>query len=551
MIKQEIREELSRRLNIDSGLEYTLEETPDTIPGDLGTNLAMLLSRKSSRPMEEIYGEIITGLKDSELIQKTEKADRGFLNFHLSDKRLHDELKKAAAGTDNYPGINLGRGRKVLLEFVSSNPTGPLHIGHGRCAVLGDALARLFMKTGYSVSKEYYMNDTGTQIDILGETVRLKCLELLGRPNTEEEQQWVLEKGYKGKYIEDVSRQIMRENGITGAEQLGQKYPAGFFGGHACRIILDLIREDLAKFNIVFDSWVSENSLHEKKLVGDTIELLKEKGMTYESEGALWFKSTAFGDEKDRVLVRKTGQTTYFANDIAYHRTKYERGYDSLINILGADHHSSVKRLSASLKALGYDETRLSVLLYQFVSLSRAGKLISMSTRGGQFITLKEVVDEIGADACRYFLLMRSHDSHLRFDLEVAKKQSPENPVYYIQYAHTRCSGIIRQAQSEMEKDLAEAADCSCLKLETERELMKKVLFYPETLQLCVRRLSPHYLTTFLLDLAGAFHKYYDTARIITEEKPLTLARIELVKAVKTVLGAGLSSLGISAPEKM
>jgi arginyl-tRNA synthetase len=551
MIKQELKEEIAQKLKNKNIPEYTLEESPNNIPGDIGTNLAILLSRKTSRPINDVFEEIAKKLSDSKLIKKVEHVGPGFLNFYISEQRLYTELHTVNSLKESYPEINPGNGKKILLEFVSANPTGPLHIGHGRGAVIGDVLARLFSKSGYSVNTEYYINDTGNQIRILGDTVRLKCLKIMGIRNAMDEEKLLAEKGYKGKYIEDIAGNIIKEQNISNPEDIRTKYPRSFFAQKAYNIILGMIKEDLSKFNIKFDNWLSERSLYENKSVEKTLKSLVEKGVVYEKDDATWFKSTLYGDEKDRVLVRKTEHETYFANDVAYHRYKYDRGYERLINVWGADHHGYVRRIKAAIKALGYNENNLDIVLCQLVSLSRGGKPIAMSTREGKFIPLAEVIDEIGRDACRYFLLTRSPEAHIEFDLELAKKHSPENPVYYIQYAHTRCCGVLRQSSQCPAGNSAESINYSLLKLPQERELMKKILFYSEIIHLCIRNLSPHHLTAYLLDLSGIFHRYYDKYRIITEEKELTLARLNLVTAIKTVLNNGLSILGISAPEKM
>jgi len=553
MITEELYLEFKTLLNLQDDIKFSIEEPPKGINSDFATNLLLQISKKDKIKPEKFYQEIVKKLEKSKIATDFVFSKPGFINFNISKKRLIEELQKVKNEKDKYPVIQQEKPESILIDFVSSNPTGPLHIGHGRCAVIGDILSRILSFIGHKVQKEYYINDSGTQIEILGKSVRLKAEELKGEKSPS---YYRLEKGevnpssyeqdenlYRGKYIEEIAKDLLKEydNKIPEPEII-QKF--------AIEKILNIIKKDLHDFRVEFDSWVYESDLIKNGLVETTIKELEKKGLIYEKDNALWFKSEQFGDEKDRVIRKSEGKYTYFGTDIAYHKYKFNRGFEKLIDIWGADHHGYINRIKSAVISLGYKEENLVILLYQLVSLLRAGERVRMSTRAGEFITLKEVIDEIGIDSARYFLSTKSPSAHLEFDLEVAKKKSSENPVYYIQYAHTRCCGILREAMTQ--KDLSdEKANLELLNEKEEILLMKKILFYPDILLMCARNLTPHHLAMYLLDFAGIFHKFYDTHRVITENREISRARLYLIKAVKTVLKNGLDLLGISAPERM
>ncbi len=433
-------------------------------------------------------------------------------------------------------------GKKVLIEFVSANPTGPLHIGHGRGAAYGDSLSRLFEFLGAKVEREYYINDVGNQMEILAQSVRSHI-----------DKKPLQDIGYKGKYIEDIANEI--KNSKLEIENAGIKE-------FTINKILEWIKNDLEKFGVHFNNWFWESSLYpdpvsrdgvyKKNEVDEIIQKLKEKNLAYEKDGAVWFKSTDFSDDKDRVLVRDDGRKTYLASDIAYHFNKYKRNFDQYIDIWGADHHGYVERMKGAVKSVGCDDKKLKIILYQLVNIIKDGKKINMSTRAGEFITLQEVMDEVGIDATRFFLLMRNSESHLDFDLDLAKKQTPENPVFYVQYGHARICSIFKEAEKQgVGSRKSEVGGLELLKLKEERELIKKVLYFDDLLEIAARDYSPHYLTKYLQDIASCFHSYYNRNRVLTENTDLTNARLAMCQAVKNVLKDGLNILGVSAPEKM
>ena len=537
MIKQELREKISGLIELPPSLQFTVEQPPKHSQSDLATNLPIILSRTTGKEIKKIADEVISKLQSSQLVEKIDFAAPGFINFNISLQRLAQELKTVTAEDNAYPGIDSGKNKKVLLDFVSANPTGPLHIGHARCAIIGDTLSRIFRQFGWETLQEYYVNDIGTQMDILSESVEFRSRQLNG------EKIDFPENAYKGEYITEIAGDINSKY-----ENLPQREEIKKI---TLEKILDIIKNDLTDFGVNFDSWIYESELHNKGIVEKTIDLLKKQGVVYEKDGALWFGSAESGDEKDRVVKRKDGRYTYFGADIAYHSDKIARGFDKLINIWGTDHHGYVPRIMSAIKSLGYDENNVKIILYQLVSLSRNGVRLKMSTRAGEFITLREVMKEIGVDATRYFLSTRTPESHLEFDLELAKKQSPENPVYYVQYAHTRCCGIFREAKLEPSQKIFSGVNVSLLKEPAERCLMKKILFYPDTLNSCINDYTPHHITTYLLDLAGSLHKYYDGYRVLGNDEVLKISRLYLINAVRIVIRNGLSLLGISAPSRM
>lgn len=514
--------------------------------GDFATNVAMQLAKPEKmapRQIAEILVKELTEIGD--LFEKLEIAGPGFINFFINKDVWRDSLKTILAEGDEYGKVTVGAGKKVQVEFVSANPTGPLHIGHGRGAATGDAVASLLSAAGFEVVREYYINDAGNQMDTLGKSVYLRYCELLGK---------TIEfpaDCYQGDYIRDIARDLVTKFGsrYLDAPDEGAIPVFAKIGGD---IILDGIKDDLADFGVVHDTWFSEQTLFDSGKVAEAISLMRERGHIYEEEGALWFRTTDFGDDKDRVVVRGNGVTTYFASDIAYHRDKYDRGFDWAINVWGADHHGYVPRLKAIVEGLGRDPDDLKIILVQLVSLLRNGEPVAMSTRSGEFVTLKEVVDEVGRDAARFFFLMRRSDSQLDFDLELAKRQSTENPVYYVQYAHARICSIFETA---IEKGLVpeDFAATPLTKLEAAEELalIKFLGKFPETVEGSALNFEPHRITYYLQELAGLFHSFYNRHRVIGEDQELSAARLLLLKCTAQTLKNGLLLLGVSAPEKM
>jgi arginyl-tRNA synthetase len=514
--------------------------------GDYTTNVAMAMASHTGKPPRAIAETIIGCLEDAEgIIERVEVAGPGFINFFLKESYWHYFLREADRQGERYGEGELGKGKRALVEFLSANPTGPLHIGHGRIAAFGDSLANLLEKVGYEVEREYYVNDRGTQMQLLGQSVHSRYLEDAGRESA------FPTDGYQGAYIREIARAIKKEEGdryLVPADQT----VINALGEKAAQIVLGWIREDLERFRVRFDRWYCETELYTSGLVPRLLDQLRGKGYLYEDQGALWFKSTLFGDEKDRVVIRGNDATTYFASDIAYHKDKYDRGYDLLIDIWGADHHGYIPRMEAVIQALGYDRSIFKVMLVQLVNLLRAGKQVSMSTRTGEFTSLKEVIQEVGVDACRYFFMLRRADSPLDFDLELAKKEGVENPVYYVQYVHARVSSIFKKAaEKEVEIPTFDNADCSLLCLPEERLLAKRVAIFPEFVEGMALALEPHRLTSYLQDLAGIFHSYYNKHRVISDDKEMTKARFLLVKVIQGVVRSALGLLGIAAPVEM
>ncbi|MBE3127630.1 MAG: arginine--tRNA ligase [Candidatus Atribacteria bacterium] len=514
--------------------------------GDLSTNIAMQLSRElKSKPLD-IAHLIVSNLDIQDtIVDKVKIAGPGFINFWLNENWLYKILDEIREQGENYGKVNLGKGKRVQVEFVSVNPTGPLHVGHGKCAAVGDALSGILKAAGYEVEKEYYINDQGKQIDILGQSVQVRYNNFL-----EEKREFPAD-GYKGEYIFDIAKEIIDkfQDKYKGRDD---KETQEFFKVFTLKKILSGIKKDLKDFGVEFDVWFSEKSLYEQNKLQEVIELLQQRGFLYEEKGALWLKSTVFGDEKDRVVIRENNIPTYFASDIVYHQNKYQRGFDKVIDIWGADHHGYINRMKAAAQALGYSEDFLDVLIVQFVTLIKDGKEVGMSTRGGEFITLRDLMREVGKDVARYFFLMRSYDSHTEFDLDVAKSQSMENPVYYIQYAYARICSIIKKAEQEGIKiDKNKKVNLHLLDKEEEIELIKKLSSLKEVVRKSALTWKPHLLTTYLYDLASSFHKYYTVHRVITEDKELTKARLILIDCTRIVLFNTFKILGISAPESM
>jgi arginyl-tRNA synthetase len=519
--------------------EICLDVPQDSRFGDLSSNLALRLAKKAKAKSADIASQIVARIKKdlktstvADYVKEVTAEGAGFINFHLSDRYFYEELKNILVKEQDALRQNIGKKENVLIEFVSANPTGSLSVAHARQATVGDVLAGILEFLGFKVSREYYLNDEGNQISILGDSVRLRIKELEGEridfpPNY-----------YQGDYIYDIARKAQNEN-LTPKKDLGE---------YAAKYILEIIKKELDDFGTEFNVWYSQKSLRESKKIEQAIDFFKKKSFVYEKEGALWFKSTEFGDDKDRVIIKSDGAYTYLAPDIAYHQGKYERGFKWLVNLWGPDHHGYINRLKAACQALGHAPDSLSIVIVQLVTIFREGKPVQMSTRRGAYITLREVLDEVGKDASRFFFLMRRTSSHLDFDLETAKKQTPENPVYYVQYAHARICSILRNSQVEIN---AKTLNLSLLKEKEEMALIKKILQLQDVLIICYKTLDPYALTVYLQELAEAFHKFYDLHRVLGQEEALTQARLVLIEAARTVLATGLELMGISRPESM
>ncbi|MEE8345086.1 MAG: arginine--tRNA ligase [Woeseiaceae bacterium] len=556
-------------------ISKSVERTRDSRHGDFTTNIAMRLAKSIGKNPRELAAQIIEHLPASELVNKVEIAGPGFINFHVSSAAFHQEIVSILDDGDNYGRQEAKEKPRYLLEFVSANPTGPLHVGHGRHAAYGATLGNLIEAIGYPVDREYYLNDAGRQMDILGVSVWIRMLEQSG------ERVPFPEAGYKGDYIGEIAASVDKSRlPEVSADELCSDLPADAPDGDKEEFIGALIRkaseflgedqfrylrreaharisadieDDLKGFGIEFDCWFSEQSLTDDGLISDALQVLKDRGMLYEKDGATWFRATDYGDEKDRVVVRENGKTTYFASDIAYHYGKRKRGYDHLLDVLGSDHHGYVARVRAGLEAMGYAGDCLEVELVQFVSLYRADKKLSMSTRSGNFVTLRQLREEVGNDAARFFYVMRSNDQHLDFDLELAKAHSNDNPVYYIQYAHARVVSVFRQLDEKSLKwDKGPGLENLALLAEThEKALMRTLSRYPEIIELAANNRAPQHLVHYLRDLASEFHTYYNAHTFIVDEDDLRNARLALIAATRQVIANGLSVLGISAPDSM
>lgn len=523
-----------------------LEIPKDETKGDYATTLAMTLAAAEKVPPRAVAETIVSHIEDSDgMIDRIEIAGPGYINLFLKKGYLLQTLKDAVRMGDRYGRLDIGKGKSVQVEFLSANPTGPLHIGHGRVAAFGDSLARLLKAAGYDVQKEYYINDVGNQMETLGRSTYIRYMQIFdpGVP--------FLQDGYKGDYIKDIAQEVaadVRDRYM----RLSEEEALPFFIEYSKNRILEGIKKDLEDFGVYYDNWFSEKSLHDNGEVDSVLGTLREKGYLYEHDGALWLQTTAFGDDKDRVLVKSSGQKTYIAPDIAYHQDKFKRGFHLIIDIWGADHHGYEPRMRAGVRCLGYPEESLKILFVQFVTLLREGKPVSMSTRAAEFVTLREVLDEVGSDAARFMFLTRRSDSHLDFDLELVKRESSENPVYYVEYAHARIVSIFKQAGSRgMTVPSVEDVDLSLLDLLEEIKMIKLIARYPEWIEASALALEPHRLTFYLLDLATAFHNYYAHHRVITEDSRLAAARLILLQGVIQVLRSALGTLGIKAPERM
>jgi len=514
--------------------------------GDLASNLALVLARGERKPPRAVAEILVRHLRDDAgILADVQVAGPGFLNFRFAPSYWQRCLADAERAGEGYGHSAVGAGRRVQIEFVSANPTGPLHVGHARGAVTGNALALLLEATGHAVAREYYVNDAGNQMKLLGASTYARYAELCGCPAP------FPENGYPGDYVRDVAAAIRVADGDRWMAVDADEARAAL-RDRAGAMLLDQIRDDCALLRIRFDAFVSERALRAAGLVEDTLAALTRAGFVYEAEGARWFRSTAFGDDKDRPLVKSDGALTYFAADVAYHRQKYAEGYDRIIDVWGADHHGHVPRMRAAMQALGLDPARLEVALVQVVHLTRGGEPVRMGKRSGEFVTLREVVEDVGADATTFFLLMRKSDAHLEFDLELAKRQTAENPVFYVQYAHARVASVFRAAAAAgLDRAAAAAADPARLVEPEELALIRRIAQFPEVVEAGALELEPHRVVFFLVDLAGDFHRYYNRIRILGEDRELAAARLLLAANVQKVVRAGLTLLGIGAPDTM
>jgi len=555
-----------------------VEHTRDSSHGDLAANLAMILAKPAGKKPRDVAQLLIEHLPASAIVDKVEIAGPGFINFFLKADTQFAIVPVILKAGEDFGRCNLGQGKRVQVEFVSANPTGPLHVGHGRGAAYGAVVADLLAAVGYHVHREYYVNDAGRQMNILAASVWLRYLELCG------EEVPFPTNAYKGDYIWDIAATLHRENGDAMRftwDAISQTLPPdepdggdkedyidaiiarmqGLLRDDQYRLVFDLalnsilddIRDDLAHFGVVYEQWYSERSLADNGAVMRAIERLQHSGHTYELDGAIWFRSTDYGDEKDRVLVRDNGVTTYFASDIAYHMDKFERGFEQVIDIWGADHHGYVPRVKAALQALGYDASKLDVLLVQFAILYRGGEKAQMSTRSGEFVTLRELRKEVSNDAARFFYVMRKSEQHLDFDLDLAKSQSTDNPMYYIQYAHARVCSVMRQlAEKLFSYEQAEGlANLHRLTEAHESAILTRLARYPEIVAAAAQTHEPHQIAHYLRELANDFHTYYNAHQFIVDDSALRNARLCLVQCVQQVVANGLKLLGVSAPESM
>ena len=567
LISKGILKEMPSKIRID--------HTKDNSHGDYATNIALMLSKQAKMSPVELAKIIIDQFEQKNFIKKIEIAGPGFINFFISQESSSSIVNEILAQAASYGCSDIGQGKKVLLEYVSANPTGPLHVGHGRGAAYGATVSNLLRNAGFIVDNEYYVNDAGRQMDILTVSIYLRYLTICG------EDLRFPDNGYQGQYINDIAQGIYEtsgqkfhlksdlvfenvcRDGTEGGDKevhidqliekaksiLGDGFKAVFEVG--IESILSGIKNDLAEFGVVFEKWFSEQSLIDSGLSESCISKLKDSKNLYEKDGALWFKTTNYGDEKDRVVVRDNGNHTYFASDIAYHLEKLDRGYDKIINVWGADHHGYIPRVKASIEALGHNSDKLEILLVQFANLYRGGSKVQMSTRSGSFVTLEDLRAEVGNDAARFFYILRKSEQHMDFDLDLAKSKSNENPVYYIQYAHARICSVFKQAdEKELELDVSQA-NLSLLTEETEKDILRELSRFRSVLESSAIQYEPHQLAYYLRDLSNHFHSYYNACKFIVDDKNLTQSRLALINATQQILKNGLSILGVGAPESM
>ncbi len=541
-------DEYCRRKNCDlpAPFAYDLAVTSDPTHGDFASNVAFRLAKVVHERPNLIADELVLLIEEgkrgaqSNMIERLEVAGGGFINFYLKKSSLAQILIDVWKADQHYGESTFGKSRKVLLEFVSANPTGPLTIAHGRQAAVGDSLARILKATGHGVQTEYYLNDAGRQMNLLGASLWARYCEALGQPTP------LPEDGYQGAYLIDIAKKLADEKKKS-LLKASKDEASDFCRQFAASEIMRGIREDLETARVSFDAYFNESQLYTKGAVDQALNFLTDHGHLYEKDGALWFRSTSFGDDKDRVVKKSTGEYTYLAPDIAYHRAKFERGFNWLINFWGPDHHGYILRLKAACQALGHDSKEIDIRIVQLTTLFRKGEPVRMSTRAGEFVTLRELVEEVGLDATRFFFVMRKIESHLDFDLELAKEKSQENPVYYLQYAHARIASVLKFAN----RPISDKVNLDRLITQEETDLIKSVSEFPEVLIQASQLLEPYRLADYLRELATCFHKFYATYRVVTEDQALTEARLLLAGAVRIVLRNGLELLGISQPESM
>ncbi len=568
---------LAQASQIPADLETSIQVTPskEASQGDFATNIALVLAKSSAMAPRALAELIVAQIEIAAPLDRVEIAGPGFINFFVESAASHAVIKTILEQGDDFGRSAEGQGKRFQIEFVSANPTGPLHVGHGRGAAFGATLANLLAFVGSDVQKEYYVNDAGRQMHILGASTWLRYLELCGESIA------FPSNGYRGDYVWDIAATLHRENGERFRRAATEVYadvsadaPAGdkeehidglivnaqrLLGAEDYRIVFDLalntlvdvIRDDLRAFGVEFDCWYSERSLGDQGLIDEVIERLDTRGHLYYEGGALWFRSTDFGDEKDRVVRRDNGLTTYFASDIAYHVDKFDRGFDTMINIWGSDHHGYIARVKASLSALGYDADKLEIELVQFASLYEKGEKIAMSTRSGEFVTLRQLREDVGLDAARFFYVMRKADNHMDFDLDLAREQSNDNPVSYLQYAHALICSVHRQCVEKGIDVVPREANLARLEQEHEQALIRQLALFPERVLSAARRREPHLIVNYLRELANQFHSWYNAHQFIVDDAELRDARIALAESVGQVLRNGLGLMGVSAPEKM
>ncbi len=550
-VQQALKEEIKQAI-IQSGLVSESElpaillETPkDKTHGDYSTNVAMQLARPAKKAPRAIAEAIIANLKtEGSTVQKVEIAGPGFINFQLDNAYLVDLIPVIIEEGSEYGSSHIGAGEKIQVEFVSANPTGDLHLGHARGAAVGDSLCNVLSKAGYEVSREYYINDAGNQIHNLARSVEARYFEALGHNSQ------MPEDGYHGEDIIAIGKKLVEEFGDRFASE-GEKERYDFFRTYGLKIETQKLKEDLAQFRVGFDNWFSETSLYENGKILPALEVLRQNGHIYEEDGATWFRSTTFGDDKDRVLIKQDGSYTYLTPDLAYHKDKLDRGFTTLIDIWGADHHGYIPRMKAAIEALGYGSDKLEVEIIQMVQLYKDGEKMKMSKRTGKAVTLRELVEEVGLDAVRYFFAMRSSDTHMDFDLDLAVSQSTENPVYYAQYAHARICSIVRQGEEQGWVSNNDA-DLSLIHSQKEIELLKVLGNFPNDVAEAAVKRSPHRITHYVNELASAFHSFYNAEKVLDASNlDLTKARLALIQSVQITLRNALSLIGVSAPEKM
>ncbi len=542
-------EKIARDLNkeIPDGFIVRLERPRQTGHGDWATNIAMQLAKPFGLKPRELADKMIEEVPLGETVEKAEAAGPGFINFTLASNWISEAVKSAISKNENYGRVDSGKGRRVQVEFVSANPTGPLHMGHGRGAAVGDITASILDFAGWDVEREYYINDAGLQMELLGKSAQSRYFDALGRG----EEAPMPEDGYHGEYMTEIAASFVDNYGDSLAQRPLED-TVEFFSVETGKIVTEMIRKDLEEFGVTFDVWFSEKSLYDNGQVDPAMEELKKRDFAYEEDGALWFRSTLFGDDKDRVLIRTNGVPTYFTSDVAYLKNKYDRNFEKLIYVWGADHHGYVPRLKSVNKAFGHPDEAVDVLLIQMVNLLRDGKPVQMSKRAGTIITLREIMDEVGVDATRFFFVMRRCDSTLDFDLELAKKATSENPVFYVQYAYARICSIYRElAERGITLPSIDEFDVSQLTDQTEINLAKAISRLPEEVEKAADEFAPHRIAYYATELAEAFHSFYNSQRILGVDEPLMKTRILLMEAAKIALKNVLVILGVSAPEKM